>query len=125
MATDELIIYHNPRCSKSRASLQILEQNNCSPKVIEYLQHPPGRQELSQIVANLGVRASALVRVSEAEFNADELDLKSATDAEVIDYLMLHPGLLQRPIIVLGNKAVIGRPPERVLQLIPNNCANN
>ncbi len=118
MSNQQLVIYHNPRCSKSRETLQILEDNQCDPRVIEYLEEPPSQQELKQLVAKLGVSPRDLLRTTEAVYKDAELDDDSLTDDEIIEALCEYPALLQRPIVVNGERAVIGRPPVKVLEII-------
>lgn len=117
MNKDALTIYHNPRCSKSRETLKILEENAESPDIVEYLKTPPDRQTLEQIVSK-GVAVRDLIRTGETEFRESGMELDSMTDDDIIDVLLDHPSLLQRPIVVLGDRAVIGRPPVKVLELI-------
>lgn len=118
MKQDKLVIYHNPRCSKSRETLQILEDNNASPEIIEYLNEPPTAQELTRIIAMLGIGARDLLRTTEPAYEEAKLDDDSLSDAEIIAAICKYPALLQRPIVVTGDKAVIGRPPVRVLDII-------
>ncbi|MFT5663283.1 MAG: arsenate reductase [Gammaproteobacteria bacterium] len=119
MADDRLTIYHNPGCSKSRETLQILKQRGIHFQVIEYLDQPPTKSELVKIIKMLGVVPSDLVRTTEAAFKKAEYKLNSMSDEEVIDAICENPTLLQRPIVIYGNKAVIGRPPIKVLDIIP------
>jgi arsenate reductase len=110
-------IYHNPRCSKSRATLELLKERGLDPEIIEYLKTPPNAATLRQLAQKLDVAPKALVRTGEEEFKAAPLDLDTATDAQIIDLLVRTPRLLQRPIVEIANAARIGRPPERVLEL--------
>jgi arsenate reductase (glutaredoxin) len=114
---DELVIYHNPRCGKSRAALALLEQRGALPRVVEYLKTPPPRDALATIVRQLGIPAVDLVRKSEDVYKTLYAG-KTLTDAQWLDALAAHPILIERPIVVRGARAVIGRPPERVLELI-------
>ena len=114
---DELVIYHNPRCGKSRAALALLTGRGLSPRVIEYLKEPPSRAELERIVAQLGIPAADLVRRGEDIFKSDFAG-KTLSEAQWLDALADHPILIERPIAVRGGRAVIGRPPERVLELL-------
>ena len=118
MSNDRLVIYHNPRCSKSRETLQILQHNNLTPMVIEYLDEPPTRQELKEIIGMLGVSARALLRTGEQIYEDAELDNDTLSEDQIIAAICAHPILLQRPIVVSGGRAVIGRPPAKVLQII-------
>lgn len=118
MNNDKLIIYHNPSCSKSRETLQILEDNQVEIEIIEYLDQPPTRQELKQIITLLGISARDLMRTTEQVYQDAELDDESLTDDAIIEAICEFPALLQRPIVVSGNKAVIGRPPVKVLEIL-------
>jgi len=117
MSVDKPIIYHNPRCSKSREALQIIVQNNKNPEIIEYLKNPPSEEELKRIVKLLGISARDLLRTTEQAYIDTKLD-ESATDEQIIDIICNNPILLQRPIVISGNRAVIGRPPSKVLEII-------
>ena len=112
------VIYHNPRCSKSRETLQILESSNSSPTIVEYLENPPGPQELKRIIEMLGVPARDLLRTTEQAYADAGLDWESLSEDEVIAAICQRPILLQRPIVVCADRAVIGRPPARVLDII-------
>jgi arsenate reductase len=117
MSDSELVIYHNPRCGKSRAALALLGERGATPRVIEYLKTPPTRAELARIVARLGIPAADLVRRSEEIYKTQYVG-KTLTEAQWLDALAAHPILIERPIAVRGDRAVIGRPPERVLELL-------
>lgn len=118
MSQDKLVIYHNPNCSKSRETLQLLEQNNMTPEIIEYLEEPPTIAELTRIINLLGVSARDLLRTTEPVYRNAELGDDSLSDAEIIEAICEYPALLQRPIVVSGNRAILGRPPVKVLELI-------
>ena len=109
----EITIYHNPRCSKSRATLELIRARGIEPEIIEYLQAPPTRAQLESIIELLGVPASAIVRTKESAYESTGLSATSDTDA-VLDALVEHPILLERPIVVTASMAVVGRPPENV-----------
>jgi arsenate reductase len=111
------VIYHNPRCAKSRAALDLLAQHHVTPRVIEYLKTPPSREQLARLVAQLGVPAADLVRRGE-EIYKSQYAGKTLTEAQWLDALAAHPILIERPVVVRGARAVIGRPPERVLELL-------
>ena len=117
MPNDNLTIYHNPKCSKSRQTLALLEGRGIRPRLVEYLMSPPSAAELSAIVARLGIRPQALVRKGEDIYKAKYAG-KTLTDAEWIEAMVSDPILIERPIVVAGGKAAIGRPPDRVLELI-------
>jgi arsenate reductase (glutaredoxin) len=109
-------IYHNPRCSKSRATLALLQARGVDLEVVDYLASPPSRAVLESLVRKLGLPVRALVRTNEPEFR--ELGGASlTTDGELLDLVATHPRLLQRPIVDTGKAARIGRPPEQVLEL--------
>ena len=109
-------IYHNPRCSKSRQTLAILEDKKVEHDVVEYLSSPPSQTELKRIIAMLGVKPAEIVRKKEAREAG--LDLGSMSDAEIVDAMVATPIIIERPIVVAGDKAVMGRPPENVLSII-------
>ena len=110
-------IFHNPRCSKSRQTLQLIKQSQQEVEVIEYLQNPPTVEQLRTVIELLGLEASSLVRKGETVFRELDVDLVTLSDDAVIELLVAHPILIQRPIVVGNGKAVIGRPPENVVQL--------
>ena len=110
------IIYHNPRCSKSRAALALLIEHGVSPTIIEYLKTPPDRSTLQQLLRALGLGARDIVRTHEPEYQA--LGLSAASDEALLDAISTHPILLERPIVVSGDRAAIGRPPENILPLL-------
>jgi len=115
--TDEVVIYHNPRCSKSRATLELLREHGVEPRVIEYLKTPPSRDELRALLDWLGVPAEQLVRKGEEAYKA-HFSGKTMSEAQWIDAMVEHPVLIERPIVVRGSRATIGRPPEKVLDLL-------
>ncbi|GLX80106.1 arsenate reductase [Thalassotalea insulae] len=110
-----LTIYHNPRCSKSRQTLALIEENNQPVNVIEYLKTPLTEIEIKQLLRYLSVTPIEMMRTKEAEFK--EQNLKDADDATLINAMINTPKLIERPIVVKGEQAVIGRPPENVLSL--------
>lgn len=109
-------IYHNPRCSKSRQTLEILRENGVEPDIIEYLETPPNIDELRDLLGKLGISARGLARKKESA--AAGVDLAAASEDEIIAALAANPVMIERPIVVAGNKAVLGRPPENVIALI-------
>jgi arsenate reductase len=113
----DLTIYHNPRCSKSRATLELLREHGVEPKVIEYLQTPPTAAELRAIVARLGIEPEALVRRNEDVFKQKYAG-KTLTGEQWIAAMVADPILIERPIVVAGHAAVIGRPPENAQKLL-------
>lgn len=114
----EFTIYHNPRCSKSRATLALLQERGVEPRVVEYLKTPPTAVELRALVAKLGIEPEALVRKGEDVFKAKYAGKSLAKD-QWIAAMARDPVLIERPIVVSGKRAVIGRPPENVLALLP------
>lgn len=111
-------IYHNPRCSKSRETLALLKARGVAPRVVEYLRTPPSREELAAIVAKLGIRPRDLLRSKEAVYAELGLDDPKWTDEEILGFLAAHPILIERPIVITERGARIGRPPERVLEIL-------
>lgn len=120
MSNETLTIYHNPNCSKSRETLDILDQHNVRPKVIQYLDTPPTQSDINKIVKMLGVAPAELLRTTEPAYIDADYNVDTMSDIEIIEAIVQHPSLLQRPIIICGDKAVIGRPPIRVLDIIPS-----
>ncbi|NVK25864.1 MAG: arsenate reductase (glutaredoxin) [Gammaproteobacteria bacterium] len=113
-----MIIYHNPRCSKSRQTLALIEENGVTPEVVEYLKTPLSAAELKDIVTKLGVTVRDIIRNKETEFKDNGLNDTSLSDDAIYRVLANTPKLVERPIVVKGEKAVIGRPPENVLELL-------
>ena len=111
-------IYHNPRCSKSRQTLQIIKDRGIEPKVIEYLKEPLEKSELENIAKILGVRPKEFVRKNEAEFKDNNLDGKLEKDGDLFEAMEKFPKIMERPIIISDLGAVIGRPPENVLKIL-------
>ena len=110
-------IYHNPRCSKSRNTLALLEENGITPKVVLYLETPPDARQIRGLLGKLGISAAELVRRGEADYKACGLS-RDSSEQELIAAMAQHPKLIERPIVVKGRRAVLGRPPENVLGLI-------
>lgn len=110
-------IYHNPRCRKSREGLEILEKSGKDFEVIKYLEDVPSRAELQSILSSLGISPEDLVRKNEAIWK-ENYHGKLLSDEEIIDALILHPKLIERPIVLNGSKAVIGRPSETINTII-------
>ena len=113
-----VMIYHNPRCSKSRQTLQLLEDKGIEPLVVEYLKTPLGRFEIKNLLKMLGMSAQEFVRKGEAEYKEQGLGDGDKTDDQIIAVIAKFPILLERPIVVNGTKAAIGRPPENVLNIL-------
>jgi arsenate reductase len=111
-------IFHNPRCSKSRATLSLLQERGIEPEIIRYLESPPDAGELRIILDKLGMGPRELMRTGEAEFREQGLDDESLTDDELINAMVATPRLIQRPIVLAGDRAAMGRPPESVLDIL-------
>ena len=111
-------IYHNPRCSKSRQTLQLLQDNGVEPEVVLYLETPPSAETLVELLNKLGIGARDLLRTGEDAYKELQLKDPQLTDAQLIEAMTSHPKLIQRPIVVCDDRAVLGRPPENVLELL-------
>jgi arsenate reductase (glutaredoxin) len=114
----DFVLWHNPRCSKSRAALALLRERGIEPGVIEYLKQPPHHAEIERVAASLDVPLKAMLRSDEPEYTELGLDERGVSDAALIAAMAGHPRLIQRPILIRGDRAVIGRPPEAVLELL-------
>ncbi|MBP8884356.1 Arsenate reductase [Pseudomonas oleovorans subsp. oleovorans] len=114
----DLTLYHNPRCSKSRAALELLQARGLQPHVVRYLETPPSASELKSLLGKLGISARDLLRSGEDEYKTLGLSDASLSEAQLIEAMAKHPKLIERPILIAGDKAVIGRPPEKVLELL-------
>lgn len=113
----EYTIYHNPRCSKSRTTLALLEEQGIDPTVVLYLESNPDEAEIRALLEKLGISAAQLIRRGEDAYKASGLG-KDSSEAELVAAMAEHPKLIERPIVVRGEHAVLGRPPENVLGLI-------
>ncbi|HNB91149.1 MAG TPA: arsenate reductase (glutaredoxin) [Plasticicumulans sp.] len=111
-------MYHNPRCSKSRAALDLLSQHGIEPAVVRYLDTPPDAATLAQLLDQLGLEPRALLRSGEDEYKTLNLADPALSREQLIAAMVAHPKLIERPIVVHGERAVLGRPPERVLELL-------
>jgi arsenate reductase len=112
-----IVIYHNPRCSKSRGCIEILETKNADYKTIKYLDEPLEEEKLAKIIKLLNIKPIELIRKNEAIWKDNFKNLEF-TDDELIKVMIKYPKLIERPIVINGNKAVIGRPPTRILEII-------
>ncbi|MBP2832750.1 arsenate reductase (glutaredoxin) [Aquimarina sp. U1-2] len=112
-----ITIYHNPRCRKSRETLQILEECNSNITIVKYLEHPPTYDELKKIINILDILPIDLVRKNESIWK-ENFKSKHLTNDQLIEVMVNHPKLIERPIIINGTKAIIGRPPERVKEIL-------
>ncbi len=115
---EALSIFHNPRCSKSRKTLEIIEINDVEVQVILYLQDPPSVSELNSLLEKLGMKASELVRKGESIIKELDIDLSSISNDDLISIMAEHPILIERPIVFNESLAIIGRPPENVEELL-------
>ncbi len=115
---EKLTIYHNPRCSKSRQALSLLQERGIQPQVIEYLKTPPDAAQIDAILARLELQPRELMRRNEAEYRELGLDEPALTREQLIQAMVEHPRLIQRPIVLSHNQAALGRPPERVLEIL-------
>lgn len=113
-----ITIYHNPRCSKSREALALLEEKRIKPKVVEYLKSPPSSVELARILKKLGLKPRDILRQSEPLYRELDLKHKELTDKALIALMVENPILIERPIVVTGERAALGRPPAKVLEIL-------
>jgi len=111
-------IYHNPRCSKSRQTLALLEQQGIEPEIIEYLKTPPTKETLKLVLEQLGISARQLLRTGEAIYKELNLANPALTDHQLIEAMCEHPKLIERPIVINNGQARLGRPPETVLEIV-------
>lgn len=114
----QVSIYHNPKCTKSRETLKLLEARGIAPVVIEYLKHPLTIREIGNLLALLGITPRELLRTREEEYKKLGLGNPKLADKAILAALSEHPRLMERPIVVAGRKAVIGRPPENVFKIL-------
>ncbi len=116
--TDTLTMYHNPRCSKSRTTLELLKTKGKEPQLVEYLKEPPTAETLNAILDMLGMEPRELMRKKEKEYTEAGLDNPDLSRDELIAAMVEHPRLIERPIVIANGKAAIGRPPEKVLEIL-------
>jgi arsenate reductase (glutaredoxin) len=114
----ELTIYHNPKCSKSRQTLDIIESNNIKPKIKLYLKEEITYDELNDVLKKLNIRPRELLRKNEAEYKENNMQDPSISDKEIIRLMISFPKLIERPIVISKDKAILGRPPENVMSMI-------
>jgi arsenate reductase len=113
-----ITIWHNPRCSKSRQTLQLIRDRGIEPTIVEYLRTPPSRAELNGALKALGVTPRDLIRNKEARYAELSLDDDGLTDADLVAAMLDNPVLIERPVVLHGGRAILGRPPENVLALL-------
>lgn len=115
----DLTLYHNPRCSKSRGALELLEARGLTPNVVRYLENPLNAAQIKALLGKLGISVRQLLRTGEDEYKMLQLADDSLSEDQLIAAIAEHPKLMERPILESGAKAVIGRPPENILELLP------
>lgn len=113
-----VVIYHNPRCSKSRQTLQLLKDQGIEPEIIEYLKTPPDRKRLKEILKLLGMNPRDLMRTRESVYREAGLDDDGLSEDQLLSAMIEHPVLMERPVVLANGKAALGRPPEKVLEII-------
>ncbi len=114
----KVTIYHNPRCSKSRQTLQLLQDQGIEPQIVEYLKTPPDEATLRRLLTELGMTARQLLRRGETAYRDEKLADEALSDSDIIAAMIRQPILIERPIVSTGGKARIGRPPESVLDIL-------
>jgi len=111
-------LYHNPRCSKSRQALNLLTESGIEPEIVEYLKTPPDAETLREVLRMLGLRPRELMRTKENRYKEMNLADESLSEEDLIDAMVENPILIERPIVIRGKQARLGRPPERVLEIV-------
>ena len=114
----KITIYHNPKCGTSRNTLALIRNSGAEPEVIEYLQDPPSRERLLELAKRMGVRLRDILRRKGTPYDELRLDDPALSDEQLLDAIAAHPILIERPIVVMGDDAEIGRPPEKVERLL-------
>ena len=117
---EPITIYHNPQCSKSRKALMLLKENGVNPEIIYYLDNPPSAVELKDLLNKLNLGLRDILRITESEYSDLLLNDESLSQEMLFDIVCKHPNLIQRPIITRGNRAILGRPPENILNFLKN-----
>lgn len=118
MNRDTVTIWHNPRCSKSRTTLALLRERGLEPSIVEYLKNPPAADEIERALGLLDMAPREFMRRNEAPYRELNLDDESLGERELVEAMVAHPVLIQRPVVIRGNRAAVGRPPENVLALL-------
>ena len=113
-----ITIYHNPHCSKSRTTLDLLKEQNIEPTIIEYLINPPTPETLKELLKKLGLTAREIMREKEKPYSDNNLSDPAISEDDLLKIMSLNPILIERPIVVKGTRAVLGRPPENILELL-------
>lgn len=111
-------IFHNPRCSKSRETLKLIQGRGIHPAIVEYLETPPSAAELKRIIKMLGIPARRLLRTNEKAYKAAGLENSRLSEDQIVAAMVKHPILIERPIVIAGKRAVLGRPPDAVLKIL-------
>lgn len=114
----EVVIYHNPRCSKSRQTLALLEEQGIAPEIVLYLEQSPDAKKIQELLSKLDISARELLRKTENDYKENNLKDKNLSEEELIDFMVRFPKLIERPIVINGDKAKLGRPPEQVLEIL-------
>lgn len=114
----DIVIWHNPRCGKSRETLALLEAKGVKPRVVEYLKDPPTAAQIKAALKLLGLKARELMRRHEPEYRSEGLDDPALSEEQLVAAMAKHPILIERPVVLAGKKAALGRPPERVLEIL-------
>ena len=114
----DVTIYHNPRCSKSRQTLQLLQEQGIEPEIRLYLEDKPSAKELQEVLTKLGISPRELLRKGEEAYKNNKLNNKALSDADLIKAMVNFPKLIERPIVIKGDRAKLGRPPEQVLDIL-------
>lgn len=114
----DVTIYHNPRCSKSRQTLQLLQAQGVEPTIRLYLEDSPSAKELKEIITKLGITPRELLRKGEDAYKENQLNNKELSDSALIKAMVEFPKLIERPIVIKGEHAKLGRPPEQVLDIL-------
>ncbi|WP_293266112.1 arsenate reductase (glutaredoxin) [Neptunomonas sp.] len=114
----QVTIYHNPRCSKSRQTLELIKEQGIEPDIREYLKEAPSAEELNQVLVSLNISARELLRKNEQEYKDNDLSNPDLSDAQIIEVMVANPKLIERPIVLKNGQARIGRPPESVLEIL-------
>jgi len=112
----KVVIWHNPRCSKSRATLALIEQRGIEPVIVPYLEQAPDAEELRRVLQLLGIEAADLIRRGEPSYK--DLGLANASADELVAAMAAHPLLIERPVVIHGDRAALGRPPEQVMEIL-------
>lgn len=115
----EITLYHNPRCSKSRQTLELLQERKVELTIVEYLSTPPSHQQLDSVLRGLEMEPRELMRKGEAEYKSLGLSDETLSRNQLIDAMAKNPKLIERPILIVGDEIAIGRPPENVLSILP------